>query len=122
MNLCSGQRLRNGAVLLCLQRNRLERRFVDARNVGFHLKLNARNGKAISYFVQPDIRDGVDAPWCDSFSRKLHYYRHSEAARVRGTEQFLRVGGGLAFFNSRLERIKDLQRLHCLAVGGRFPR
>ena len=100
MNLCSGQRFRNGTVLLRLERNRLELPFLDARNVSFHLQLNVRYGKAISYLVQLDVLDGADAPGRDSFSRKLHGYGHGEAARVRRTEQFLRVGCGLAFFNS----------------------
>jgi hypothetical protein len=100
MNLCSGQRFRNETVLLRLKRNRLERPFIDARNISFHLKLNARYGKTLSYLVQLDVRDGADAPWRDSFSRKLHGYGHGEAARVRRTEQFFRVGCGLAFFNS----------------------
>jgi hypothetical protein len=98
-NLCSRQRFRNGTVLLCLKRNRLEGLF-QARNFSFHLKLNARYRTAIAYLVQLDIRDGVDAPWRDSFSRKLHGYGHRETARVRGSKQFLRVGCGLAFLNS----------------------
>ena len=72
MNLGSGQRFRNGAVLLCLKRNRLERRFIDASNVSFHLKLNARFSEAIPDLVQLNIGDGMDAAWRDSFSQKLH--------------------------------------------------
>jgi hypothetical protein len=87
MNLCSGQRFRNGTVLLRLKRNRLERPFIDARNISFHLKLNARHGKTISYLVQLDVRDGADAPGRDFFPRKLHGNGHGEAARVCRTEQ-----------------------------------
>jgi len=35
-------------------------RIVNARNVGFRLKLNARDRERFSNFVQFDVSDGVD--------------------------------------------------------------
>jgi len=40
--------------------NFLERRIVNAWNVGFRLKLDARDRERVSNFVQFDVSDGVD--------------------------------------------------------------
>src|SRR4051794_18489158 len=103
VNLCSGQGLRNGTILLCFERDRLERAFIDVRNVSFHPQLDAGDGKTLSNFVQRDVSHGVEPPWLDSFPQKLHAHPHGETARVGRTDQFLWIGCGLTFFTPGLE-------------------
>jgi len=47
--------------------NFLERRIVNARNVGFRVKLNVRDRECFSNFVEFHVSDGVNPFRRDSF-------------------------------------------------------
>src|SRR6516165_5316376 len=87
VNLRSSQRLGNRTVLLGIKRNSLECRIVNARNVGFSLKLNAGDRKRLSNSVQFDVGYGMDAIRRNPCLGKLRGQRHGEAAGVGGADQ-----------------------------------
>jgi hypothetical protein len=91
MNFCPGQSFRHGTVLLRIKRNRLECRVIDARDLRFRLKLNTRDRKCISNFVEFDTSDSVNTIRRDPLLRKLRCQRHREAASVSRSNQFFRL-------------------------------
>src|SRR6266699_4937765 len=109
VDLRSGQRLRHGTVLLGVQRIPLKRRLVDARNVGLGLQLDPGDGEPFADLLQGDFRAGLDARRREARTRKLRSQCHREAPGVGSADQLLRVGGCLAFLESRLERIRAVE-------------
>src|SRR5215813_10004197 len=109
VNLRSSQRLGNRTVLLGIKRNSLECRIVNARNVGFSLKLNAGDRKRLSNFVQFDVGYGMDAIRRNPRLGKLCGQRHGEAAGVGGADQLFWIRRRLSFFQSGLKGVWALE-------------
>src|ERR1700687_519228 len=105
MNVRSRERLRHRTVLFGIECVFLKCCVVDAGNLGLGLQVDPGDGKRLSHFFESYLRNRVEARRCYAGARQLRRQRHREAPGVRRADQLLRVGGRLAVFKARLERV-----------------
>src|SRR2546429_7259696 len=102
------QRLGDGTVLLCLLRQALEGCLVDARDVAFGRKVDARNPPSRVALVEMHGRLGSNFLRLVAGLREPIGEGHGKTAGVRRADQLLRIGAR-TILHPALERIRSLE-------------
>lgn len=109
-DLSSRQCLRNRTALFGVLRVLLKRSIVQTGYFGFGLECDAGYRECFADLLELDCCVGVNTRGGDVRARQRGRKRHGETTGMRGANQLFRIGGRLAFFKSRLERIWTIKR------------